>query len=132
MIAAPLTRLGDVFAGRAGYAATARTSAASTPRCRKLSAVGFSHVQVHPGLLDRRAEARAVREHAAFQQAASEPHISIEYVGTGSVWSNSLRELVQPFGHVMAAGQSALIDKAIPAQTPSPATLRIAFPDREE
>jgi hypothetical protein len=78
------------------------------------------------------AEAQAVREHAAFQRAASEPHISIEYVGTGSAWLNWLRELAQPFGHVMAAGQSALIDKAVPAQTPSPATLRIAFPGREE
>jgi hypothetical protein len=39
------------------------------------------------------AESRSVLEHAALQRSASEPHVSIGYAGTGSVWFKWLRVL---------------------------------------
>src|SRR5215213_7161009 len=78
------------------------------------------------------AETRSIREHAMLQQAASEPHVSIEYAGTGSTRFDWLRELARPLGRTIAATRSSLVEKAIPLRARSVAVLRMSYASRDD
>jgi class 3 adenylate cyclase len=74
------------------------------------------------------AESRLVREHAVLYRAASEPHVSIGYAGTGSARFKWLRVLRRPLGRTIAA-RAAQADATIPVPTGSVAALPTAHAD---
>src|SRR4051812_27503209 len=78
------------------------------------------------------AESRSVLEHAALQRAASEPHVSIGHVRTGSTWFNWLRELGRPLRRTLATARSPLADTTIAVQARSLATLQVAYTDVDD
>ena len=74
-------------------------------------------------------ETRSLREHAALQRAAFEPHVSIEYAGTGSIRFDWLRELALRLGRTITATRSSLVDKTVPLRARTVAALRKLYAD---
>ena len=59
------------------------------------------------------AEAASVREHAALQRAASEPHVSIALTRTGPAWFDWLRKLASRLGRTVAGARSFPFDTMV-------------------
>jgi class 3 adenylate cyclase len=74
------------------------------------------HENIQPRWIEQ-ADARSVREHAAFQRAESEPYIRILHTLNGPTWFDWLRDLARPLRHAIAPVSSLRASKT---------TLRIA------
>jgi class 3 adenylate cyclase len=72
------------------------------------------------------AEARAVREHAALQRAASEAQLNISYSPTTLAWPDWLRELARALGCTVAAAPSLSVGAALRVKARFRASLRAA------
>src|SRR6266480_601856 len=70
-------------------------------------------------------ETRSLREHAALQRAAFEPHVSIEYAGTGSFRFDRLRELARRLGRTVTT--VSLLDKTVPLRTRTVAAFKKSY-----
>ena len=78
------------------------------------------------------AESRSLRELAALQRAASEPHVSIVYARTGSAWFGWLRELGRPLGRPLAATRLSLTKMTVPTEAHPAAAFRVAGADAND
>jgi class 3 adenylate cyclase len=61
------------------------------------------------------------------QRAASEPHVSIEYAGTGPARFDSLRGLARPLGRIIVAARSSLLEKTNSLRARSVASLKMPY-----
>ncbi len=77
------------------------------------------------------AEARAVREHALLQRAASEPYVGIACTRTGPTWFERLRDW--PLGRTVAALRSLLVDRTTRVGKAGPrAALRLVSTEMDD
>jgi class 3 adenylate cyclase len=111
--------------GAAGHGIACRGIAAAPPQGNAVEFAMSKRVQVR---WIEHAESRSVREHAALYRAASEPHVSVGYAGTGSARFKWLRVLRRPLGRTLAA-RSPPVERIIPARAFSLAALTIAHAD---
>src|SRR5947207_9125115 len=77
------------------------------------------------------AEARAVREHALLQRAASEPYVGIACTRTGPAWFDRLRDW--PLGRTVAALRSLLAGRTTRVGKARPrAALRVVSSEMDD